>query len=123
MWFIGSTVIGLPIVFGIVLYRGFCLGYTISSVVSVLGTQQGMIFSLAGLLLQNIIIIPALISLAVSSMKLYKSIMKDKRRENVKIEIIRHTVVSIIIMLFLIIAAFVEVYISNSLITLYISFV
>ena len=32
MWFIGSTVIGIPIVFGIVLFRGFCLGYTISSI-------------------------------------------------------------------------------------------
>ena len=25
MWFIGSTVIGMPIVFGILLYRGFCI--------------------------------------------------------------------------------------------------
>lgn len=33
MWFIGSTVIGIPIVFGIVLFRGFCLGYTVSSII------------------------------------------------------------------------------------------
>lgn len=36
MWFIGSTVIGMPIVLGIVLYRGFCIGYTISSTIAVL---------------------------------------------------------------------------------------
>ena len=29
IWFFGTTVIGIPIVFGIVAYRGFCLGYTI----------------------------------------------------------------------------------------------
>ena len=29
LWFFGTTVIGIPIVFGLVLYRGFCLGYTI----------------------------------------------------------------------------------------------
>lgn len=37
MWFVGSTVIGIPIVYGIVIYRGFCLGYTISSVIATLG--------------------------------------------------------------------------------------
>ena len=41
MWFIGSTVIGMPIVLGIVLYRGFCIGYTISSVILVLRYTKG----------------------------------------------------------------------------------
>lgn len=40
LWFVGSTVIGIPIVYGIVIYRGFCLGYTISSVVATLGVRQ-----------------------------------------------------------------------------------
>lgn len=66
MWFIGSTVIGLPIVFGIVLYRGFCIGYTISSAITVLGIQKGIIFSLTSVLVQNIIVIPVLLALAVS---------------------------------------------------------
>lgn len=66
MWFIGSTVIGLPIVFGIVLYRGFCIGYTISSAITVLGTQKGIVFSLTSVLAQNVIIIPVLLALAVS---------------------------------------------------------
>lgn len=66
MWFIGSTVIGLPIVFGIVLYRGFCIGYTISSAITTLGVQKGIIFSLSSVLVQNIIIIPVLLALAVS---------------------------------------------------------
>lgn len=37
LWFVGSTVIGIPIVYGIIIYRGFCLGYTISSVIAALG--------------------------------------------------------------------------------------
>ena len=37
LWFVGSTVIGIPIVYGIIIYRGFCLGYTISSVIATLG--------------------------------------------------------------------------------------
>ncbi len=37
LWFVGSTVIGIPIVYGIIIYRGFCLGYTISSAIATLG--------------------------------------------------------------------------------------
>ena len=115
MWFIGSTVIGIPIVFGIVLYRGFCLGYTVSSAIAVLGIQKGTVFFLTT-------IIPVLISLAVSGMKLYKSIMKDKRKENIKLEIIRHTMVSIMLFILLAIASLVEVYISTNLLTMCINF-
>lgn len=40
LWFVGSTVIGIPIVYGVVAYRGFCLGYTISSSIATLGTRK-----------------------------------------------------------------------------------
>lgn len=40
LWFVGSTVIGIPIVYGIIAYRGFCLGYTISSSIATLGTRK-----------------------------------------------------------------------------------
>ena len=122
MWFIGSTVVGLPIVLGIVLYRGFCIGYTVSSAIAILGAQKGIIFALSSILLQNIIIIPVLLVLSVSGIKLYKSIMKDKRKENIKLEIIRHTVVSIIGLIFLVLATIIEVYISSSLLTMSLRF-
>ena len=44
MWFIGSTVIGIPIVMGIVIFRGFCIGYTTASIIGVLGVQKGILF-------------------------------------------------------------------------------
>ena len=37
LWFFGTTLIGIPIVFGIILYKGFCLGYTISATIITLG--------------------------------------------------------------------------------------
>ena len=60
LWFVGSTVIGIPIVYGIIGYKGFCLGYTISSSIITLGTAKGTCFSLASMLLQNIIYIPCI---------------------------------------------------------------
>ena len=57
------------------------------------------------LLLQNLLVIPAILALAVSGIKLYKSIMKDKTKENVKIEMLRHTVFSLIMLLVLIVSS------------------
>jgi len=117
MWFIGSTVIGMPIILGIVLFRGFCIGYTVSATILALGTQKGIIFFLSTIFLQNIIFIPILLALAVSSMNLYQSIMRDKRKENIKLEIIRHTIYSIVLFLLLFIKSIIEVYISTNLLT------
>ena len=82
-----------------------------------LGTLKGTLFTILSLLLQNIISIPCILALAVSGMKLYKSIIKDKRKENIKIEILRHTVFSLFITGILVIASVVEVYISSSLVS------
>ena len=118
MWFVGSTVIGIPIVLEIVLFRGFCLGYTISAAVNVWGTGRGVIFFLTSMMLQNLIIIPCVIGMAVSGIKMYKSIVKDKRRKNIKVEIIRHTIFSLIILAVLTVASFIETYLSINLLVL-----
>lgn len=114
IWFFGTTVIGLPIVFGLILYRGFILGYTISACISIMGVQGGLIFTLSALFLQNIIFIPAIIAIAVSGFKLYKSIVKDRRKDNIKLEILRHTVFSILMLIALCISAIIESFISTN---------
>ena len=118
MWFTGSTVIGIPIVLGIVVYRGFCLGYTVSALIAILGMGKGILFFTSYMLLQNIILIPCILALAVSGIKLYKSILKDKRKENIKLEIVRHTLFSVRVLGFLVIASLRETYISSNLFTL-----
>ena len=115
LWFFGTTVIGIPIVFGIVLYRGFCLGYTISAIITILGLPKGIAFVLLSLVLQDIILIPAIIAIAVSGFKLYKSIVKNRDRENIKMEILRHTIFSLIMLGLLCISAIVETFISTNL--------
>ena len=112
LWFAGTTIIGIPIVLGIILFRGFCLGYTISACIMSLGKIKGIVFILTTTLLQNIIFIPAIIVLGVSSIKLYKSIIKDRRKENIKISILKHSIVSIMVMIVLIVSAIVKIEIS-----------
>ena len=122
-WFIGSMVIGIPLVYGLVAYRGFCLGYTISSAIAVLGSGKGTLFSLCTILFQNVLCIPAILALAVSGIKLYQSIIKDKRRENIKTEVYRHTLFSVLATVLLVVSSFIEVYVSTGLLQCFLKYI
>ena len=115
MWFVGSTIVGVPIIFGIIAFRGFCLGYTISAITMAFGISKGIGFTAVSIIMQNILFIPAIISLGVSSLKTYKSIVNDKRRENIKLELIRHTAFCGLITLVLLLSAIIETQISTNL--------
>ena len=69
-----------------------------------------------------IIIIPIILCISVSGIKLYQSIMKDRRKENIKLEVVKHTIVSVLNIVVLIIAAFVEAYVSTSIVELVIKY-
>ena len=115
LWFMSLVVIGIPAVYGMVGYKGFCMGYTISSVVMTLGTGKGIAFVLSSMLIHNIILIPCMLAVAVSGINLYKSIMKDRRKENIKLEIIRHTVFCLIMLVIMAVGSLIETYISSTL--------
>ena len=67
------------------------------------------------MVLQNIIAIPCILGLTVSATRLCKTIIKDRKKENIKYGIIKHTIFAIIVCILLILASFVEVYISTTL--------
>ena len=83
LWFGASTIIGIPVVYGIVLVKGFTIGYTISSIISCFGSGKGILISLSIMLLHNIIFIPVIFGASVSGIKLYQSIMKNKNSNNI----------------------------------------
>ena len=90
--------------------------------ISVMGIGKGLGFVFSILLLQNIIFIPALVALAVSGFKLYKSIVKDKRKENVKLEILRYTVFSILMLILLLISSLIEIFVSTNILKIVIKY-
>lgn len=115
LWFGATTIIGIPIVYGAIAFKGFSIGFTISSIMYIYGPGNGILVSISLLLLQNVILIPAMFSICVSGAKLYKSIMKNKDRNNIKMEILRHTFFCLIMLFLMLIASFIEVYISTNL--------
>lgn len=61
--------------------------------------------------------------LAVSGIGVYKSIMKDRRKENIKLVIIKHTIISLITTLCLVIASVIETYISTNILAIVIKYI
>lgn len=108
LWIAGTTVIGLPVVFALIFIRGLSLGYTISIITFTLGTGKGIGFSIISLFFQNILFIPAILTIGVSSIKLCRSILEDRRKENIKLQMVRHTIISGAMMIVLVIASFIE---------------
>lgn len=115
LWIGASTIIGVPIVCGIIIVKGFAIGYTISSIITCFGTGKGMLLSMTIMVLHNIIVIPTMFGASVSGLKLYQAIMKNKNSENIKIEFLRHTIFCSLMLILLIISTILEVYGSTNL--------
>lgn len=114
IWIAGSTIIGIPLVYGCLGYKGICIGYSISAIIATMEKAKGIIFALSSMLLQNIIAIPCILALTVSSVKIHKSIMKEHNKEHIKSEIYRHTMFSIFMTIGLFISSLVEIFISTN---------
>lgn len=115
LWFGASTIVGILVVYGTILFKGFSIGYTISSIIACFGVGKGILIALSILLLHNIIYIPAMFGASVSGIKLYQSIMKNKQRDNIKIEVLRHTIFSSLMLVLMVISSLIEVYCSTNL--------
>lgn len=113
LWFLGLTLIGVPLIYLFIGYKGYCIGFTAASIIATLGGAKGTLFIASTMLLQNIIYIPIIIALATSSVKLYKKIMEDRRRENIKTQILKHAIFSVFMLVILILNSFIEAYISG----------
>lgn len=114
LWFGASTIIGIPVVYGTIIIKGFTFSYTISSIINSFGVGNGILITFSLLLLHNILLIPTIFATGVSGVKLYKSIMKNRNRENIKTEILRHTIFCVIMFVFMMVSSIVEVYISTN---------
>lgn len=121
LWIMGSTIIGI---IGIVItigYRGFCFGYTVTSIIGVYGTWKGSLFLSSILLLQNIIFIPTIIAIAAKGTKFCINIVNKKER-NIKVEIFNYFIFFIVTELLLVVSSFIEIYISKNIIIFLINY-
>ena len=105
----------MPLIYITVGIRGFCLGYTIASVIAFWGWQKGILFASAVLLLPNLFCIPATMAVAMSGIHFFKMMIKNKGLETIRIEAYRHSIFSLLLSTLFIVSSLIEAYISSNL--------
>ncbi|MGE5416330.1 MAG: stage II sporulation protein M [Acidobacteriota bacterium] len=81
MWFLGLTVIGTPLVLGLVFARGFSLGFTLGFLINAKG-QTGVLVALVSVAPQNIVYVPLLILTSLLSINFSLFIIKRRSHIN-----------------------------------------
>ncbi len=121
--FLSVSIIGVPALYLIIGYKGFCIGYTISAISTTLGIGKGLLFSISLSFFNKIIEIPTIFYLILSGIKMYKTIIKDRSKENIKYAITRYFLSILISIALLFISAFIETYLSSNLFLTIIKFI
>ncbi len=115
IWVLGVVVIGLPIIFGVIILRGFIIGFTVGFLFIEYGFK-GFLFSIFSILPQNLFIIPGLIISSVISIGFSISVFKNKTKNNRRYSymksLIPYTFIMITTSLIFLIGSFVEAYIT-----------
>lgn len=112
IWFFSLTMFGNIILYFIAFIIGMTFGYTLSALMTTFTFLQGLLFFITSMLLQNIIFIPSMFFLLTHGIKTNKELIANQST-NFKFALIRNSIYTIMVMILLIIASFVEVYISG----------
>lgn len=111
----GLVIIGIPIIPVTVMFRGFALGFTVGFLVNEYGLQ-GFLFSILGILPQNLIIIPAILSISsigtAFSMKSIKNRKFKSINNNMHWNIVNYSILILFFSIIVIIGCLIEAYIS-----------
>jgi len=115
LWFLGLTIVGIPIIIIIDLLKGFTVGFTFSFMISGLG-KSGIGIAILGVLPQNLIYIPCIIFASVMSMEFSIMLLRNKFNKqwtsSISSRILYYSVIFIVIIAFLFIGIIIESYIA-----------
>lgn len=75
IWFLGLSVIGLPLIFIIDFLKGVLIGFTVGYLIGQF-SWKGMLFALVSVVPQNLLIIPAIFICSVSAMSFGRYLIK-----------------------------------------------
>lgn len=121
IWFLGLTIIGIPIILLLDIIKGFTVGFTMSFFIKGLG-YKGILVSLLGVLPQNIIYIPCLLFSSVLAMQFSLTILRDKMNkqwtQNIGMKTLSYSLSYLFIFLAMAIGFILEAYMTPSLMKL-----
>lgn len=83
VWFLGLTIVGIPIILFIDVLKGFTLGFTMSIIIKSMGIK-GIWFDILGVIPQNIVYVPCIIISSVIAMQFSLIILRNNSGLNWK---------------------------------------
>lgn len=121
VWFLGLTIIGMPIILGVVFLKGFSLGFTISFLVKEKAVS-GVLISILSILPQNLVFIPLLIVWSVVGINFTFSIARGRSGSGLTVSkgLISYTLLMLISLVIVLIGSLIEAYLSPWLLSLFI---
>lgn len=114
IWFLGLTMIGIPIILLLEILKGFTIGYTTCFVVNGLGIK-GIWISILGVLPQNIIYIPCLIFSSVLAMDFSITVLKSKENNkypSLPLRIAAYSLSFVFVSIFMLLGCLIESYLT-----------
>ncbi len=81
IWFLGLSIIGMPLIFLLIFMKGFVIGFTVSFLISQL-QWKGFVFSFVSILPQNLLIVPVFIIASVAGIAFSLSLVLSRVRKN-----------------------------------------
>ncbi|WP_207930755.1 stage II sporulation protein M [Hydrogenispora ethanolica] len=114
LFFMGISVIGVPLALLLIFARGFILGFSTGFLFQTMG-YKGILLTLTGILPHNIIVLPALLIMVVAIMDCAAALTKirfTKKQIAIGEEMIRCAVITLIVILLMVLGGFVQGYVT-----------
>ncbi len=114
VWFLGVTVIGVPLTVVILFVRGFVVGFSVGFLVGEMG-GKGLSLALLAIFPQNVIAVPVIIALGVSSLAFSVLVVRQRVgrfKVNLAEEFLAYTFTSLVLCALLVGASLIEAYVT-----------
>ncbi|KAB3527375.1 stage II sporulation protein M [Alkaliphilus serpentinus] len=120
-WLMGLVIIGIPIVLLVVVFKGFVIGFTVGLIIDEF-KFYGVLLFILGIFPQNLLLVPAFIIAAVTSIVFGITVIKAKIKKNKTFKlsklIFTYTSIYLVILLMVIMGSLIESFIVPSFIKL-----
>lgn len=111
LWFLGMTIVGIPVILGLNMLKGYALGFSFYFIINNFGVK-GIWVGIGSILLQNIIFIPCIMILSVHAMEFSINILKNRLHNGILVEVISYSLKFIVIFIIMFLGFFIEAYIA-----------
>jgi stage II sporulation protein M len=120
IWFLGLTVIGLPLILAVVFMRGFSLGFTGGFLLQE-KAGTGVLICILSIFPHNIVYIPFLLVSAVLAINFSYFIIKGRNSSLLPLSkgLIMYSILMVLLLVVFLAGAFIEVYLSPWLLSLF----